>query len=115
MNCRHGVQMKRYSLNDVLRLGTLDATKDNALCIDGKEVSLFYFRYCCGKLIYISYCISPHCYINSTLQFRAGYSPNDYPSSSEWEARLLIEKSMAIKCPNIAYHLTGTKKVHMIY
>lgn len=42
---------------------------------------------------------------------RAGYSPDDYPSPAEWDARLLIEQSRAIKCPNIAYHLTGTKKV----
>lgn len=85
------------------------------LCVLTAKKCLYSILGTVGKLIYISYCISPHCYINSTLQFRAGYSPNDYPSSSEWEARLLIEKSMAIKCPNIAYHLTGTKKVHMIY
>lgn len=29
----------------------------------------------------------------------------------EWGARLLIEKSSAIKCPSISYHLVGTKKI----
>lgn len=42
---------------------------------------------------------------------RAGYSPSDYLGSTEWSARLKVELSYAIKCPNIAYHLAGTKKV----
>ena len=29
----------------------------------------------------------------------------------EWNARLLIEQSSAVKCPSIAYHLAGTKKI----
>ena len=41
---RHGVHMKRYTLNDIIRLGKIDVEQDNALCIEGKEVSLFYFR-----------------------------------------------------------------------
>ena len=45
------------------------------------------------------------------VYFRAGYSPDHYPSEKEWNARLLIERSNAIKCPTINYHLTGTKKV----
>ena len=28
-----------------------------------------------------------------------------------WEARLLIERSLAVKCPDIATQLAGTKKV----
>jgi Eukaryotic glutathione synthase len=39
------------------------------------------------------------------------YTPNDYPSDKEWSGRRLIESSLAIKCPNIGYHLAGTKKV----
>ncbi|XP_024187704.1 glutathione synthetase, chloroplastic [Rosa chinensis] len=45
------------------------------------------------------------------VYFRAGYTPNDYPSEAEWRARLLMEQSSAIKCPSISYHLVGTKKV----
>ncbi|RLM99250.1 Glutathione synthetase, chloroplastic [Panicum miliaceum] len=45
------------------------------------------------------------------VYFRAGYSPNDYPSEAEWRARSLIERSSAIKCPSISYHLVGTKKI----
>ena len=29
----------------------------------------------------------------------------------EWNARLLIEQSSAVKCPSIAYQLAGTKKI----
>ncbi|KAJ9180195.1 hypothetical protein P3X46_008471 [Hevea brasiliensis] len=29
----------------------------------------------------------------------------------EWRARLLMEQSLAIKCPSISYHLAGTKKI----
>ncbi|XP_054802980.1 glutathione synthetase, chloroplastic isoform X2 [Prosopis cineraria] len=47
----------------------------------------------------------------AVIYFRAGYTPLDYPSESEWRARLLMEKSSAIKCPSISYHLVGTKKI----
>ncbi|CAL9003452.1 unnamed protein product [Prunus brigantina] len=47
----------------------------------------------------------------AVVYFRAGYTPNDYPSESEWRARLLLEQSSAIKCPSISYHLAGTKKI----
>ncbi|RHZ19148.1 hypothetical protein DYB37_007151 [Aphanomyces astaci] len=60
--------------------------------------------------------------------FRAGYTPTDYPrydfvteslspkrhSETEWIGRTLVERSLAIKCPNIAYHLAGTKKVQQV-
>ena len=34
-----------------------------------------------------------------------------YPTEREWDARLMIERSKAIKSPSIHYHLGGTKKV----
>ena len=46
--------------------------------------------------------------------FRAGYTPDDYSGEAEWAARLLLEKSAAVKCPNIAMHLAGTKKVQQV-
>lgn len=45
------------------------------------------------------------------IYFRVGYHPDHYPSENEWNARLLMEKSKAIKCPAIQLHLTGTKKI----
>lgn len=47
----------------------------------------------------------------SVVYFRAGYEPGHYPTQNEWDARYLVEKSAAIKCPSIHYHLAGTKKV----
>jgi len=47
----------------------------------------------------------------AVVYFRAGYEPGHYPSQREWDARLLVELSTAIKCPSIHYHLAGTKKV----
>lgn len=41
------------------------------------------------------------------VYFRAGYEPQHYPTKAEWEARLIIELSNAIKCPSINYHLAG--------
>lgn len=32
----------------------------------------------------------------------------------DWEARILIERSRAIKCPNIQLHITGAKIVQQV-
>lgn len=47
----------------------------------------------------------------SVIYFRAGYAPDDYPSECQWNARALMEKSNAAKCPSIAMQLVGTKKI----
>ncbi|EMD92665.1 hypothetical protein COCHEDRAFT_1135494 [Bipolaris maydis C5] len=50
----------------------------------------------------------------TTVYFRAGYSPDDYPKDEDWVARLHLEKSRAIKCPSILTHLAGCKKVQQV-
>ncbi|KAK9304657.1 hypothetical protein QLX08_004076 [Tetragonisca angustula] len=50
-------------------------------------------------------------YIVSVVYYRSGYEPGQYHTQKEWDVRLLIERSLAIKCPTIQYHLAGTKKV----
>lgn len=63
--------------------------KDNQLLfMDNLEIGLVYFRY--------------------------GYDPDQYSGSVDWETRLMIEKSRAIKCPSINYHLAGVKKIQQI-
>eukprot|EP00574_Skeletonema_japonicum_P000445 CAMPEP_0201739432 /NCGR_PEP_ID=MMETSP0593-20130828/45779_1 /ASSEMBLY_ACC=CAM_ASM_000672 /TAXON_ID=267983 /ORGANISM="Skeletonema japonicum, Strain CCMP2506" /LENGTH=624 /DNA_ID=CAMNT_0048233703 /DNA_START=202 /DNA_END=2076 /DNA_ORIENTATION=+ len=55
----------------------------------------------------------------AVVYFRAGYAPTDYPSGYnmsdgsgiEWLARERLERGCAAKCPNLGYHLAGTKKV----
>ena len=48
------------------------------------------------------------------VYFRAGYSPDHYESEREWEARLRMETSTAIKCPWIGLQLANTKKVQQV-
>ncbi|KAI9882567.1 MAG: hypothetical protein M1823_005689 [Watsoniomyces obsoletus] len=50
----------------------------------------------------------------SVVYYRAGYSPEHYPSEKEWEARLSLEGSAAIKCPSVLAHLAGSKKVQQV-
>jgi glutathione synthetase len=50
----------------------------------------------------------------TTIYFRAGYSPDDYPREEDWTARLHLEKSRAIKCPSILTQLAGCKKVQQV-
>ncbi|KAK9084042.1 hypothetical protein Scep_030513 [Stephania cephalantha] len=80
---KHGVRTIRRTLAQIDSEGQL--LPDGTLLVDGCAVAVIYFR--------------------------AGYAPSDYPSESEWRARLLMEQSSAIKCPSISYHLTGTKKI----
>lgn len=79
----YGVTTIRKTMAEIEAKG--DLRPDGTLVINGRPVAVVYFR--------------------------AGYSPADYPSEAEWRARLLIERSSAIKCPSIAHHLVGTKKI----
>lgn len=47
----------------------------------------------------------------AVIYFRAGYSPDHYPSDKIIQARLDMERSKAIKCPSVHYQLAGCKKV----
>lgn len=80
---RHDVTTIRKTLAEIDAEGEL--LSDGTLTVGGQPVAVVYFR--------------------------AGYAPTDYPSESEWRARLLMEQSSAIKCPSISYHLAGTKKI----
>jgi glutathione synthetase len=50
----------------------------------------------------------------SVVYYRAGYTPTDYPTSTEFETRIKLERSRAIKCPSIALQLAGGKKVQEV-
>ncbi|XP_051517777.1 glutathione synthetase-like isoform X3 [Myxocyprinus asiaticus] len=73
----------RRQFEDVCRTGSLDQSK--RLFVDGREIAIVYFR--------------------------NGYMPQNYTSEQSWEARLMMERSLAVKCPDISTHLVGTKKV----
>ncbi|SCU84793.1 LANO_0C02410g1_1 [Lachancea nothofagi CBS 11611] len=50
----------------------------------------------------------------SVVYFRAGYSPQDFLNNQDWQNRLLLETSYAIKAPNILTQLAGSKKIQQI-
>ncbi|CAF0925902.1 unnamed protein product [Brachionus calyciflorus] len=77
------LKILRYTIQDFAERGQINS--DKTLLIDGSEVGLVYFRAC--------------------------YDPNHFKSDQDWNARLLIERSKAIKCPNIQAHLVGAKIV----
>ncbi|KAM4692330.1 glutathione synthetase [Rhinophrynus dorsalis] len=76
------IRVIRRRLREVYERGSIDAEK--RLFVDGYEVAVAYFR--------------------------TGYMPQDY-EDQDWEARLLMERSKAVKCPDVATQLVGTKKV----
>lgn len=76
-----------------------------------KEATFQGQSFCYKELLYTNGSIE---HIVSVVYYRAGYTPTDYPTNCEWEARLRIEESFAIKCPNISYHLAGCKKIQQV-
>ncbi|XP_044731252.1 glutathione synthetase-like [Chrysoperla carnea] len=50
----------------------------------------------------------------AVVYYRTGFMPEQYNSKREWDARLLMERSLAIKCPSIQYQLVGTKKIQQV-
>ena len=78
------VKTLRRTLAEISRRGRIDSTTGD-LTIDGHVASVVYFR--------------------------AGYTPDDYHSEAEWEARELIENSNTIACPSVSLQLAGSKKV----
>ena len=79
-----GVKTIRKTLGEVNESGRLDE-KTNLFSIDGHLCSVIYFR--------------------------AGYSPSDFPSEAQWEAKMMLEKSSSLKSPSVAMHLAGSKKI----
>jgi len=83
---KHKIRLIRRSLTQVAETGSL--TESYHLKVGNDIVAIAYYR--------------------------AGYMPDDYPTSKEWDARLLIERSLSIKTPNITEHLAGTKKIQQV-
>ncbi|KAF2463727.1 glutathione synthetase large chain [Lindgomyces ingoldianus] len=65
-------------------------------------------------LVYVPPSIPSAAYEVTTVYFRAGYSPDDYPRTEDWRARFHLERSRAIKCPSILTHLAGCKKIQQV-
>ena len=50
----------------------------------------------------------------SLVYYRSGYAPTDYPSETEWDARVYLESTHAIKCPSLLTQISGSKKIQQI-
>lgn len=50
----------------------------------------------------------------STVYYRSGYMPHEYPTPTHYTTRCYLEQSRAIKCPTIALQLAGGKKVQEV-
>lgn len=46
----------------------------------------------------------------AVIYYRAAYTPDDY-TEADWDLRVTLERSAAIKCPSMALQLAGAKKV----
>lgn len=81
---RYGIKSVRKTLEELGRIKE-KVSFGSPLVVDGAEVAVAYFR--------------------------AGYAPDDYVDEVSWDGREIVEMSRVIKCPDIATHLLGTKKV----
>lgn len=73
----------RLNFEQIEQLGEIDK-ETNILKIRGKEIGFVYYR--------------------------AGYQVEQYQTEKDWDTRVMLEVSQAIKCPSIDYHLTTFKK-----
>ncbi|XP_008299571.1 glutathione synthetase [Stegastes partitus] len=83
---KRNIRTIRRRFEEVSKTASLDENK--RLFVDGQEVAVVYFR--------------------------NGYMPQNYTSEQSWDTRLLMERSRAVKCPDIGTHLAGTKKVQQV-
>ncbi|XP_068187857.1 glutathione synthetase isoform X1 [Antennarius striatus] len=83
---KRNIPTKRMQFEDIYKMGCLD--QDRRLFVNDQEVAVVYFR--------------------------NGYMPQNYSSEQSWDARLMMERSLAVKCPDIGTHLAGTKKVQQV-
>ena len=84
---RPGIRFVRRSFASLPELIKLGPNKE-LLLEDNKECGLVYFRYC--------------------------YDPTQYNFREAWDVRLMLERSKAIKCPSINFHLAGAKKFQQV-
>lgn len=50
----------------------------------------------------------------SIIYYRTGYAPTDYKSDKDWETRLNLETTKAIKSPTLLSQISGSKKVQQL-
>lgn len=78
----HGIKSMRMTFSEIAASASLSS--DHILSVRGKEIGFVYYR--------------------------AGYQEEQYTDEQDWEARVTLEVSQAVKCPSIDFHLTTFKK-----
>lgn len=48
------------------------------------------------------------------IYYRAGYTPNDYPTPAHYALREYLSRARAVSCPTLALQLAGGKKVQQV-
>ncbi|EDO15805.1 hypothetical protein Kpol_1040p18 [Vanderwaltozyma polyspora DSM 70294] len=84
----HGIKSKRMTFDEIPELTKLG--EDNRLLIKAtnEEVAVVYFR--------------------------SGYAPTDFKTDKDWDTRLYLETSYAIKAPDLLTQLSGAKKIQQL-
>ncbi|ANZ76488.1 BA75_04051T0 [Komagataella pastoris] len=86
---RHKVRSIRLRMEDISASTDIDEkTKRVRLRATGEEVSVIYYR--------------------------SAYAPSDFSNLQNWQTRLDLEVTKAIKCPSVLTQLSGCKKVQQI-
>lgn len=110
----HHVPTVRLTLQDLHKVARLEP-ETNALLVDLPSLDAFHASAASniGETAADSDAGADTTYTAeaAVVYFRAGYIPDDYPSETEWVTRRMLECSRAVKCPSVASHLVGAKKV----
>ncbi|GME98183.1 unnamed protein product [Ambrosiozyma monospora] len=83
----YGVRTKRVELPSVTSQVKVDP-ETHKLYYDGDEVSVVYYR--------------------------SAYAPSEFTSPETWDARVVLESTLAIKCPSLLTQLSGAKKIQQL-
>lgn len=108
----------RPVINHHDRHNTGSIATDGSLVVDGHEVSVVYYRAGCDPSDESDRCqahllskpvrASALTVLDGDLSSEAGlfsrprrYSPDDFPTETEWTGREILERSTAVKCPSL--------------
>jgi glutathione synthase len=96
LQCRHSIHVIRQTFDQLSHSATVDPEN-------------YVLRIACSREL------DPDGFVEiSTVYFRSGYVPSEYPTPTHYSTRFLLEQSRAIKCPSIALQLAGGKKVQEV-
>lgn len=63
----------------------------------------------------VPFAVIEETYIAAVVYFRSAYVPSDFPTEATWQVHASLERSNAIKCPSLPYHLLTFKKIQQMW